>query len=193
MVYNSPPPLIRPLPPKASIYLIRGLSQKDHPSYKAPPNKIEFDGTMEKIWVNHSLTQEELRKYRKCSLFNDERETTRAIFWKAKTRRRIVFFYTLLNNKNTQFIVNKQYCTKKNMSWWVKFNDNATAENKKFRVNRSSTQEELWKYRKCDLFNNERETTRAKFWRAKTSMWYLPIYWVVFFDALNKWDILWNW
>jgi heptaprenylglyceryl phosphate synthase len=27
--------------------------------------------------------------------------------------RRIVFFYTLLNNKNTQFIVNKQYCTKK--------------------------------------------------------------------------------
>jgi hypothetical protein len=42
--------------------------------------------------------------------------------------RRIVFFYTLLNNKNTQFIVNKQYCTKKNMSWWVKFNVNATAE-----------------------------------------------------------------
>jgi hypothetical protein len=29
---------------------------------------------------------------------------------------RIVFFYTLLNNKNTQCIVNKQYCTKKNMS-----------------------------------------------------------------------------
>ena len=40
----------------------------------------------------------------------------------------------------------------------------------KIRVNRSSTQEELWKYRKCSLFNNERETTRAKFWRAKTSI-----------------------
>ena len=37
---------------------------------------LEFDGTMEKIRVNHSSTQEELRKYRKCSLFNDERETT---------------------------------------------------------------------------------------------------------------------
>ena len=33
---------------------------------------------------------------------------------------RIVFFYTLLNDKNNQFIVNKQYCTKKNTSWWVK-------------------------------------------------------------------------
>jgi hypothetical protein len=31
------------------------------------------------------------------------------------------------------------------------------------RVNRSSTQEELLKYRKCSLFNDERETTRAKF------------------------------
>ena len=31
-------------------------------------------------------------------------------------KRRIVFFYTLLNNKNTPFIVNKQYCTKKNTS-----------------------------------------------------------------------------
>jgi hypothetical protein len=31
---------------------------------------------MDKIWVNRSSTQEELRKYRKCSLFNDERETT---------------------------------------------------------------------------------------------------------------------
>ena len=40
----------------------------------------------------------------------------------------------------------------------------------KFRVNRSSTQEELRKYRKCSLFNDERETTRAKFWRAKTSI-----------------------
>ena len=28
---------------------------------------------------------EELRKYQKCSLFNDERETTRAKFWRSKT------------------------------------------------------------------------------------------------------------
>jgi hypothetical protein len=41
---------------------------------------LEFDGTMEKIRVNRSSTQEELRRYRKCSLFNDERETTRAKF-----------------------------------------------------------------------------------------------------------------
>ena len=41
---------------------------------------LEFDGTMEKIQVNRSSTQQELRKYRKCSLFNDERETTRAKF-----------------------------------------------------------------------------------------------------------------
>ena len=40
----------------------------------------------------------------------------------------------------------------------------------KIRVNRSSTQEELWRYRKYGLFNNERDTTRAKFWRAKTSI-----------------------
>ena len=46
---------------------------------------LEFDGTMEKIRVNHSSTQEELWKYQKCSLFNDERETTRAKFWRAKT------------------------------------------------------------------------------------------------------------
>jgi hypothetical protein len=46
---------------------------------------LEFDGTMEKIWVNRSSTQEELWKYRKCSLFNNERETTRAKFWRAKT------------------------------------------------------------------------------------------------------------
>ena len=32
---------------------------------------LEFDGTMGKIWVNRSSTQEELRKYRK--------------FWRAKT------------------------------------------------------------------------------------------------------------
>ena len=38
---------------------------------------LEFDGTMEKIRVDHSSTQEELRRYRKCGLFNNERETTR--------------------------------------------------------------------------------------------------------------------
>ena len=47
---------------------------------------LEFDGTMEKIWVNRSSTQEELRKYQKCSLLNDERETTRAKFWRAKKK-----------------------------------------------------------------------------------------------------------
>jgi hypothetical protein len=41
---------------------------------------LEFDGTMEKIRVNRSSTQEELRRYRKCGLFNNERETTRAKF-----------------------------------------------------------------------------------------------------------------
>ena len=46
---------------------------------------LEFDGTMDKIWVNCSSTQGELWKYRKCSLFNDERETTRVKFWRAKT------------------------------------------------------------------------------------------------------------
>ena len=35
---------------------------------------LEFDGTMEKIWVNRSSTQEELRRYRKCSLFNNSSE-----------------------------------------------------------------------------------------------------------------------
>ena len=42
---------------------------------------LEFDGTMENIRVNRSSTQEELLKYRKCSLFNDGRETTRATFF----------------------------------------------------------------------------------------------------------------
>ena len=41
---------------------------------------LEFDGTMEKIRVNRSSTREELRRYRKCGLFNNERETTRAKF-----------------------------------------------------------------------------------------------------------------
>ena len=34
---------------------------------------FEFDGIVKKIRVNRTSTQEELRKYRKCSLFNDER------------------------------------------------------------------------------------------------------------------------
>jgi hypothetical protein len=46
---------------------------------------FEFDGTMEKIRVNRSSTQEELRRYRKCGLFNNERETTRTKFWRVKT------------------------------------------------------------------------------------------------------------
>ena len=37
---------------------------------------LEFDETMEKIRVNRSSTQEELRRYGKCGLFNNERETT---------------------------------------------------------------------------------------------------------------------
>ena len=69
---------------------------------------LEFDGTMEKIRVNHSLTQEELRKYRKCSLLNDERETTRAKFWRAKTSIACHYsrndfkhiFFSLLNSLN---------------------------------------------------------------------------------------------
>jgi hypothetical protein len=53
--------------------------------YTVDSRYLEFDGTMEKIRVDRSSTQEELWKYRKCSLFNDERETTRAKFWRAKT------------------------------------------------------------------------------------------------------------
>jgi hypothetical protein len=43
---------------------------------------LEFDGTMEQNRVNRSWTLEELRKYRKCSLSNDERDATRAKFWR---------------------------------------------------------------------------------------------------------------
>ena len=53
--------------------------------YTVDSRYLEFDGTMEKIRVNRSSTQEELRRYRKCGLFNNERETTRAKFWRAKT------------------------------------------------------------------------------------------------------------
>ena len=35
---------------------------------------LEFDGTMEKIRVNRSSTQEELRRYRKYGLFNSVQE-----------------------------------------------------------------------------------------------------------------------
>ena len=41
---------------------------------------LEFDGTIEKIRVNRSSTQEELRRYRKCGLLNNERETIQAKF-----------------------------------------------------------------------------------------------------------------
>ena len=34
--------------------------------YTVDSRYLEFDGTMEKIWVNRSSTQEELRKYWKC-------------------------------------------------------------------------------------------------------------------------------
>ena len=48
--------------------------------YTVDSRYLEFDGTMEKFRVNRSSTQEELRRYRKCSLFNDEKEKTRAKF-----------------------------------------------------------------------------------------------------------------
>ena len=51
---------------------------------------------------------------------NDYEKYTKEAFYLlnylSEIKRRIVFFYTLLNNKNTPFIVNKQYCTKKNTS-----------------------------------------------------------------------------
>ena len=58
---------------------------------------LEFDGTMEKIRVNRSSTQEELQKYRKCSLFNDERETTRANFEELKPALHVPILGTILN------------------------------------------------------------------------------------------------
>jgi hypothetical protein len=48
--------------------------------YTVDSRYLEFDGTMEKIRVNRSSTQEELRRYWKCGLLNNERETTRAKF-----------------------------------------------------------------------------------------------------------------
>jgi hypothetical protein len=64
--------------------------------YTIDSRYLEFDGTMEKIWVNRSSTKEELRKYQKCSLFNDERETTWAKFWKPKTSN-VPILRTILN------------------------------------------------------------------------------------------------
>ena len=61
------------------------LAEKQQIPITVDSHYLEFDGTMEKIWVNRSSTQEELWKYRKCSLFNDERETTQVKFWRAKT------------------------------------------------------------------------------------------------------------
>jgi hypothetical protein len=49
-------------------------------NYTIDSRYLELDGTMEKIRVNRSSTHEELRKYRKRGLFNNERETTRAKF-----------------------------------------------------------------------------------------------------------------
>ena len=49
-------------------------------TYTVDSRYLEFDGTMETIRVNRSSTQEELRRYRKCGVFNNERETTRAKF-----------------------------------------------------------------------------------------------------------------
>ena len=68
-----------------------------------------------------------------------------------------------------------------------------------YKVNRSSTQEELRRYRKCGLFNNERETTRAKFWRAKTSIAcpysrtilnIFDVFVAVFFSPLNSLNLV---
>ena len=64
---------------------INYIKQKKQNLNTVDSRYLEFDGTMEKIRVNRSSTQEELRRYRMCSLFNDERETTRAKFWRAKT------------------------------------------------------------------------------------------------------------
>ena len=53
--------------------------------YTVDSRYLEFDVTINKIRVNRSLTHGELRKYRKCSLLNDEKDTTPAKFWRAKT------------------------------------------------------------------------------------------------------------
>jgi hypothetical protein len=42
--------------------------------YAVDSRYLEFDGTMENIRVNRSSTHEELRRYWKRGLFNNERE-----------------------------------------------------------------------------------------------------------------------
>ena len=56
------------------------LSLTSSNAYTVDSRYLEFDGTMDNIRVNRSSTQEELRRYRKCGLLNNERETTRAKF-----------------------------------------------------------------------------------------------------------------
>jgi hypothetical protein len=52
---------------------------------------------MEKIRVNRSSTQEELRRYWKCGLFNNERETSRANFEELKPASHVPILGTILN------------------------------------------------------------------------------------------------
>ena len=89
----------------------------------------------------------------------------------------------ILKNKNIDNILQLTLVISNSMGPW-----------KKFRINRSSTQEELRRYRKRGLFNNERETTRAKFWSAKTSIAcpysrndfkYIRCFWCCFFLSVK--------
>ena len=68
-----------------NIYMLKTKKKKKRIGTTVDSRYLEFDGTMEKIWVNRSSTQEELRRYWKCRLFNNERETTLEKFWRAKT------------------------------------------------------------------------------------------------------------
>ena len=61
--------------------------------YTVDSRYLEFDGTMDKIRVNRSLTQEELRKYRECSLFNDEKRN----FEELKPASHVPILGTILN------------------------------------------------------------------------------------------------
>ena len=70
---------------------------QEYYQYTVDSRYLEFDGTMEKIRVNRSSTHEELRKYRKRGLFNNERETTRAKFWKLKPASHVPILGTILN------------------------------------------------------------------------------------------------
>jgi hypothetical protein len=58
---------------------------------------LEFDGAMEKIRVNCSSTQEELRKYRKCSLFNTKGRQLERIFEELKPASHVPILGTILN------------------------------------------------------------------------------------------------